>query len=126
VSPDNPVILLHASAHATFANEHAMRLAGIDADTPDPAGGEIVRDPAGNAIGAFRETASGLLAPAREGASAAEPRRVALLAQEEAFRHGITSFHDAGSGFSTLDLWKETGRRREPEDPSVRDDPRGQ
>jgi predicted amidohydrolase YtcJ len=107
VSPDNPVILLHASAHATFANEHAMRLAGIDADTPDPAGGEIVRDPAGSAIGAFRETASGLLAPAREGASAAEPRRVALLAQEEAFRHGITSFHDAGSGFSTLDLWKE-------------------
>lgn len=107
VSPDNPVILLHASAHATFANEHAMRLAGIDANTADPAGGEIVRDASGNPIGAFRETASGLLAPAREGASAAEPRRVALLAQEESFRHGITSFHDAGSGFSTLDLWKE-------------------
>ncbi|MCA1791602.1 MAG: amidohydrolase [Thioalkalivibrio sp.] len=107
VSPDNPVILLHASAHATFANEHAMRLAGIDASTADPAGGEIVRDPSGNPIGAFRETASGLLAPAREGASAAEPRRIALLAQDEAFRHGITSFHDAGSGFSTIDLWKE-------------------
>lgn len=105
-SPDNPVILTHASAHASFANAYAMRLAGIDRSTPDPAGGEIVRDADGNPIGAFRETASGLLAPAREGAPAPEPRRVALLAQDEAFRSGITSFHDAGSGFSTIDLWR--------------------
>ena len=105
-SPNNPVILTHASAHASFANAYAMEMAGIDRDTPDPDGGEIVRDAAGNPIGAFRETASSLLSPAREGAPAAEPRRVALLAQEEAFRNGITSFHDAGSGFSTIDLWK--------------------
>ncbi|MEX2466151.1 MAG: amidohydrolase [Gemmatimonadota bacterium] len=105
-SPDNPVILSHASGHASFANEHAMRLSGIDGNTPDPAGGQIVRDASGNAIGAFRETASSLLAPAREGASAPEPRRVALLAQEEAFGNGITSFQDAGSGFGTLDLWR--------------------
>lgn len=106
VSPDNPVILSHASGHASYANEHAMRLAGIDRNTPDPEGGEIVRDGSGNPIGAFRETASGLLAPAREGASRPDPRRVALLAQEEAFRNGITSFQDAGSGFETIDLWR--------------------
>lgn len=107
VSPDNPVILTHASGHATYANARAMELAGIDASSPDPEGGEIVRDPAGNPIGAFRETASALLAPAREGSIAPDPRRVALLAQEEAFSKGITSFHDAGAGWNTVDLWKE-------------------
>jgi predicted amidohydrolase YtcJ len=100
------VLLTHASGHATFANAKAMELAGITNGTPDPEGGEIVRDTGGAPIGAFRETASGLLRPARRGASAPDPRRVALLAQEEAFSKGITSFHDAGSGFSTIDLWK--------------------
>ena len=107
VSPDNPVVLTHASGHATFANARAMEVAGITASTRDPDGGEIVRDTRGVPIGAFRETASGLLAPARAGASDPDPRRVALLAQEEAFSKGITSFHDAGSGFSTVDVWKE-------------------
>jgi hypothetical protein len=107
VSPDNPVLLTHASGHATYANARAMELAGIDRDTPDPTGGEIIRDPDGNAIGAFRETASGLLGLARRGAAAPDARRVALLAQEEAFSKGITSFQDAGSGFRTVDLWKE-------------------
>ena len=36
VSPVNPVLLRHASGHATFANAKAMELAGITADTPDP------------------------------------------------------------------------------------------
>lgn len=106
VSPDNPVILSHASGHATFANARAMEISGIDATTPDPEGGEILRAPDGSPTGAFRETASGLLRPARAGATAPDPERVALLAQEEAFRNGITSFHDAGGPFSNVDLWK--------------------
>ena len=107
VSPENPVILTHASGHATFANGYAMQISGVSATTGDPAGGEIVRDPSGNPIGLFRETASGLLSPARQGAISPDPRRVALLAQEEAFSKGITSFHDAGAGWGTVDLWKE-------------------
>ena len=107
VSPDNPVLLTHASGHATYANAKAMELSGVTAATADPDGGEVVRDPSGNPIGAFRETAAGLLGAARRNANAPEPRRVALLAQEEAFSKGITSFQDAGSGWSTVDLWKE-------------------
>ncbi|HSM59308.1 MAG TPA: amidohydrolase [Longimicrobiales bacterium] len=107
VSPDNPVILTHASGHATYANARAMELAGITRSTPDPEGGEIVRDAQGNPIGAFRETASGLLGPARQNAAPVDPRRVVLLAQEEAFSKGITSLQDAGSDFETVDLLKE-------------------
>jgi len=60
--PNNPVILSHASGHAIFANEKAMRIAGINKNTPNPKGGTIVRDSLGNAIGVFEENAEKLIA----------------------------------------------------------------
>jgi len=107
VSPDNPVILRHASGHATYANARAMEMAGIDASAQAPEGGEIVRDAAGNPIGVFRETAGSLLRPAYAAATPADPRRQAKLAAEEALSKGITSFQDAGVGFETVDLYRE-------------------
>ncbi len=107
VSPDNPVILRHASGHATYANAKAMEMSGIDASTRDPAAGELVRDAQGNPIGAFRESAARLLGPAQQGSAPADPRRVVELAQDEALAKGLTSFQDAGSGFSTIDVFRE-------------------
>ena len=106
-SPVNPVLLRHASGHATLANQKAMELAGITADTPDPSGGEIVRDAAGHAIGAFRETAAGLLSAARRDATPGVPRRRAELAVRELLENGITSFQDAGASFAAVDLYKD-------------------
>jgi len=57
VSPDNPVLLRHASGHGVFANKKAMELAGLTKETPNPAGGEIVRNGSGEAIGMFEERA---------------------------------------------------------------------
>ncbi len=107
VSPDNPVVLQHASGHASYANAKAMEMSGIDASTRDPDSGQIVRDAEGNPIGAFRESASRLLGPAQEGGVPADPRRVVELAQEEALAKGLTSFQDAGSGFETVDVLRE-------------------
>ncbi|HSC27820.1 MAG TPA: amidohydrolase [Vicinamibacterales bacterium] len=113
VSPDNPVLLTHASGHASFANAKAMELSGITKDTPDPAGGDILRDAAGNPIGAFRETASRLI---RRGAgeprptpeeAAARARRVLELASKEVVSKGVTSFQDAGSSVADVDLMKQ-------------------
>jgi predicted amidohydrolase YtcJ len=84
-----------------------MELAGIDAATRDPDGGEIVRGPDGAPIGVFRETASGLLRPAFDAAVPLDPYRQAALAAEEALSKGITSFQDAGVGFGTVDLYRE-------------------
>ncbi|MEX2495146.1 MAG: amidohydrolase family protein, partial [Woeseia sp.] len=61
ISPDNPVLLGHASGHAAFANDAALAEGYIDGDTPDPAGGTIVRAPDGEATGLLRETAQRLL-----------------------------------------------------------------
>ena len=115
VSPDNPVWLNHASGHSAFANAKAMELGGITKDTPDPPGGEIVRDPDGNPIGIFRETAQGLVGKAishymderTSDQIDAEQRKIVELADEECLSKGITCFHDAGSSFGTIDLFKE-------------------
>ena len=106
VSPDNPVLLTHASGHATFANARAMEMSGITRDTPNPDGGEILRDSRNNPIGVFRETASRLLNAASADAAPPDPRRQAELAVAEALSKGVTSFQDAGSSFETVDLLK--------------------
>ncbi|MCB1845107.1 MAG: amidohydrolase family protein, partial [Halioglobus sp.] len=51
ISADNPVLLGHASGHAAFANDAALAAGGIDNDTPNPAGGTIVRTKEGKATG---------------------------------------------------------------------------
>ncbi|MCG2816071.1 MAG: amidohydrolase, partial [Candidatus Aminicenantes bacterium] len=113
VSPDNPVILRHASGHSSIANAKAMKLADITGDTPDPAGGEIVRDGQGNAIGVFRETAQGLLRGAyyeyrrTPEEMKAEQRKIVELAVEECLSKGITSLHDAGVSFEAVDYFKK-------------------
>jgi predicted amidohydrolase YtcJ len=107
VSPDNPVILTHASGHASFANAKAMEMAGITSETPDPPGGEIVHDADGNPIGVFRERAQGLLSAAYENAAPSDPRRQIELAVEDALSKGITTIHDPGVSFETVDLYKQ-------------------
>ncbi len=114
LTPDNPVQLTHASGHASFANARALELAGIDADTEDPAGGTIVRGPDGEPTGLLRETAQRLVGAALDESRAdmtdeereEEFRRQVDLAGEEALRHGVTTFRDAGSSFSDLDRFR--------------------
>ena len=115
VSPDNPVLLTHASGHAAFANEQALAEGYIDEETPDPPGGTIVRTPEGRATGLLRETAQRLLNEAVERyegrLSPAEREQLARervrLAGEAALAHGVTSFHDAGTDFETIDFYRK-------------------
>lgn len=110
-SPDNPVVLGHASGHASFANRAALDAAGVGLDTADPDGGTIVRDADGSATGLLRENADALVyaaaAAAGEGRSEdelwAEFRQQVELAGEDALSKGVTSFHDAGASFATID-----------------------
>jgi len=115
ISPDNPVFLRHASGHAAFANQTAMNAAGISPETPNPPGGELIRDLRGDLTGLMRETAENYVEAALEKARESmgedeldqERRMMAHLAAQEALSHGITSFHDAGVGFSTVDFYKQ-------------------
>lgn len=115
VSPNNPVSLGHASGHAGYFNDAALAAAGIDNDTPDPAGGTIVRAPDGRATGLMRETAQRLLSEVigiYQGRLTPEEmeeidRERVMLAADEALRHGVTSFQDAGTSFEGIDFFRK-------------------
>ncbi len=121
VSPNNPVMLTHASGHAAFVNSKAMEAAGITRDTPNPSGGEILKDTQGNPTGLLRERASGLASSAYSGwqsrrtaaEQAADLRKIIDLATDESLSKGITSFEDAGSSLSTVDVFKSMADKNE-------------
>jgi predicted amidohydrolase YtcJ len=114
VSPDNPVLLTHASGHAAVANALAMEMAGIDERRADPPGGQILRDAAGRPTGVLRETAEELVSRIVEtDTSPSTFRRVVELAAEECLSKGVTSFQDAGSGFDDVDALAELARAGE-------------
>jgi predicted amidohydrolase YtcJ len=121
VSPDNPVLLTHASGHASFVNGKAMEAAGITRTTANPAGGEILKDAKGNPTGLLRERASGLAAKSLSthetrltaAERAARMRRAIDLAVDESLSKGITTFEDAGSPFSTVDILKRMAESKE-------------
>ncbi len=113
VSPDNPVMLAHASGHALFANAAAMRLAGITPETTDPPGGHIVKDANGHVIGVFEENAMRLIRDEyrayQDGLSQQERRKewyqAIAKAQAHCLQMGITSFQDAGSTFEEIERY---------------------
>ncbi len=115
VSPNNPVVLTHASGHATFVNGKALELSGVTPQTPNPSGGEILKDAKGNPTGLLRERASGVTSRARADYEAKrsdadrreELNKAITLAIDESLSKGITSFQDAGSPFSTIDVLKK-------------------
>ncbi len=102
VSPNNPVLLEHASGHAAFVNDAALKAAGITRDTPNPPGGEITKDAQGNPIGLLNERAQGLVHAQRDG----QAERAIDLAAAECVSKGITSFEDAGSNIDVIDRLK--------------------
>ena len=114
VSPNNPLVLYHASGHGLIANAKAIELAGISRETSDPIGGRIVRDARGNLTGVFEENAMGLiekpfsawknLRPEAEQIAAFE--KTTQLAAAACLAKGITSFQDAGSNFWELDQYR--------------------
>jgi predicted amidohydrolase YtcJ len=112
VSPNNPVVLTHASGHGVFVNAKAMALSGITRDTPNPDGGEILKDRNGDPEGFLRERAAALV---KRGAgepvptpaeAAARSRRILELADQEVTSKGITTFEDAGSSPAVIDQMK--------------------
>ncbi len=113
-SPRNPVYLEHASGHGVVANALALAAAGIVDGTPDPAGGHIVRDAGGHATGWLIDTAAEPVVTARDAAFRALPAEAqqhelverVRRAGREALSKGVTTFHDAGAPFATIELYR--------------------
>lgn len=102
VAPDTPVFILHLYDRALL-NRAALRAVGYTRDTPDPPGGEIVRDKSGNPTGLLLAKPNALILYA----TLAMGPKLPPDYQENSTRHfmrelnrlGITSVIDAGGGF---------------------------
>jgi len=103
VSPDNPVVLNRTDGHSALVNSYVLRLSGITRETPDPFGGEIMKDPvSGEPTGILKESAMNLIktgdfevrrSPAEE---KERELRGYLLAIRQAAEYGITSIQIPG------------------------------
>jgi hypothetical protein len=105
VVSERPVWLRRIDGHAGWANSAAMKIAGIDNDTPDPVGGKILRDDNGQATGIFIDKAMGLIGQHLPPPNKEDYRAALLSAVDALVAEGITGVHDAGIGIMNAEVY---------------------
>jgi len=94
-----PVFVQRYDGHMALANSKALKLAGIDRNSPDPRGGTIVRDKkTGEPTGVLKDAAMSLVYAKVPDPSEQEMIEAARLALAEARKYGVTSIQDVSSG----------------------------
>lgn len=113
--PNNPVTLTHVSGHMTVANSLALKLSGIDASTPDPAGGVIVRQKdSKEPTGLLQETAARLLKREQKEPPTLEEKLHDLKEQQLLYAsNGITTAQDGSTSFESLELLRTASEKDE-------------
>ncbi|MBI5502532.1 MAG: amidohydrolase [Deltaproteobacteria bacterium] len=105
--PDRPALLVRVDGHAAWVNSAALAAAGIDAGTPEPAGGEILRRPDGEPTGVLVDNAVDLVT-ARLPVRDAEARRDDIFhALEKLASFGLTAVHDMGAAAEDLPVYRQ-------------------
>ncbi|AQT83098.1 peptidase [Mycolicibacterium litorale] len=104
VVADRPVVLSSHDGHGVWVNSRALILARVDADTPDPAGGRIVRDRDGRPTGMLFESAAEPFNRLVPDVTPEFLRRALLEAQRRLHAVGVTGWQDAGVGIPAFGL----------------------
>ena len=113
VTGDRPCLLRRVDGHAAWVNTAALAAAGIDRDTPDPAGGQILRDADGEPTGILIDNGVDLVSGNIPRPDRNEVRRRILLAVEHCLAHGLTAVHDAGVTWEHADIYEQMARTGE-------------
>ncbi|GIV84507.1 MAG: amidohydrolase [Candidatus Roseilinea sp.] len=110
----HPVALRAKSGHALWANSLALHLAGVTRDTPDPAGGEIVRDAQGEPSGVLLESAMALVARVIPPPTPQQEEEATLAAMRAMNVAGLTGVHcmDGAGGIGTFNTYQRLRERR--------------
>jgi predicted amidohydrolase YtcJ len=107
VTPDNPVFLSRYDGHSALANSHALHLAGITSQTPDPAGGAIVRDAQRNPTGDLKDAAMDLVFKVIPPLTHEQRLRVVRRALEYAASLGVTSVQHMNPDYADIAAYAE-------------------
>ncbi len=107
IVPDHPVWLLRIDGHAGLANEAAMEEAGIDPDTPNPAGGELIRAENNRPTGVLVNNAKPIVESVIPMSARGLTRDQILAGQRLCLAAGLTGVHDMGVPPAQVDLYKQ-------------------
>jgi predicted amidohydrolase YtcJ len=113
VSGDHPVVLNRIDGHSTWVNSKVLVLAKISSDTPDPSGGLIRRNAAGEPTGMLVDHAQELIRGVTPKPAHADRERHIRAAVQQFTRWGLTSVHDAGVDLDTIAIYKDLLKRGE-------------
>jgi predicted amidohydrolase YtcJ len=103
IAPDNPVFLTRADGHAAIANSAALRIAKIEKETPNPFGGEILRDKqTGEATGMLLDHAQPLVQKNIPQPTEAERREAFVVGVKRELSLGWCQIQNAGSNLDDL------------------------
>ena len=104
VVSDHPVLLGRADGHAVIVNSLALKLAGIDRDTANPSGGEILKDPGtGEPTGMLIDKAVNLVERLVPPLTEADRMQALEVGAERSVRLGWTQLHIAGNSFAEVE-----------------------
>jgi predicted amidohydrolase YtcJ len=109
-APRNPVFLTRADGHGAVASGKALAISAVDAHTPNPFGGEIVKDRNGRPTGMLLDAAQALVGRHLPPVSAAEAERNLLLGVAREVALGWTEIHIAGNDWAEVDLLRKLYR----------------
>ena len=111
--PDNPVALESLHGFGAIANARALAAAGIDSDTPDPAGGTVLRGADGAPTGVLLTLAQGLLFEHVPAPSQAQREEAILAGLKMMAEAGVTSVHEAGMEAEDVAAFRALAERGE-------------
>src|SRR5580698_3194145 len=105
-SAGHPVFVERLDGHMALANSAALKLAGITRDTPDPPGGTIVRDAAGDPSGVLKDAAMERVYRAIPQPSPDEIADAVRAAMRYAAENGVTSVQDMSAAPDILRVYQ--------------------
>jgi len=100
-----PVWLRRIDGHAGWANSAALKLAGVDDDTPDPVGGKVVRDENGHATGVLIDRAMALVDKHVPEINKDQTRAAVQAVVRALLAEGMTGVHDAGIDLMNAEVY---------------------
>ena len=108
VAPNNPVILTRADGHGTVVNSAALKIAGIDKNTPSPFGGEISKDKqSGEPNGMLLDAAQNLVRRHLPPTSTADAEQAIILGVTRDIELGWTEVQDPGGSYADVGLYSK-------------------
>ena len=108
IAPNNPVFLDRADGHGAVANSAALKIAGVDKNTPSPFGGEVSKDKqSGEPNGMMLDAAQDLVQRHIPETTAADAERAIVLGVKRDIELGWTQVQDPGGSFAEVEMFKK-------------------